>query len=66
MHGLQHPVFARHVMRFRRHWPQRRTSQNIFAVVRSNQIYEVGMTIGELLNFDPGRASRQVLVQIFR
>ncbi len=53
-------------MRFRRHRPERRTPQNIFALVRSNQIDQVGVAIGELLHFDARRALGQVLVQIIR
>ena len=66
MDGVQHAVFARHVVCFRRHRPKRRTSQNIFAVIRSNQIYKVGMAIRKLLHFDAGRASGQVPMQIIR
>ncbi len=52
MDGMEHTIFARHVVRFWRHGPEWRTSQNIFALVRSNQIYEIGVTIGKLFHLD--------------
>ncbi len=66
MDGMQHAVFARHVMRFGRHGPERRTSQNIFTASGSNQIYKVGVAMGKLFDLDAGRAFRQAFAQVIR
>ena len=66
MDGMEHTIFACHVVRFGRHGPEWGTSQNIFAVIRSNQIYEIGVTIGKLLHLDVRRALRQVFTEIIR
>ena len=63
MDRIEHTIFARHVMCFRRHRPQRRTPQNIFAQVRSNQIDQIGVATGKLFHLYSRLALRQVLVQ---
>jgi len=64
MDGVEHPVFARHVVRFGRHGPERRTPQNIFALVCSNQIDQVRMAVGKLLHRDVRRTTRQARAEI--
>ena len=50
MHGLQHHVFARHVVRFRRHRAQRTAPQHILARRRAQQIRQIRMAARELLD----------------
>src|SRR6185436_3443819 len=52
MHGFEHAIFARHIMRLGRHGPKRRTSQYAFAIARPEQIRQVRMPARKLLNRD--------------
>jgi len=66
VNGVQHAIFARHVMRFRCYRTERRTPQNIFTAIRSNQIDQIRMAVRELFNLDSAGAFRQVLTEIVR
>jgi len=66
MHGLQHAALARHVVRARRDRSERRTPQHELDGAEAQQIRQIRMTAGELL--DPHRRRvrdhRQMRAQI--
>ena len=52
MDRAQDAVFACHVVRFGRDRPERRPSQNELPLGRADEVDEVGVAVGELLDFD--------------
>ena len=52
MDGAEHAEFAGHIVRFGRDGSQRRPSQNELPLGRADEVDEVGVAVGELLDFD--------------
>jgi len=65
MYGFEHAKLACHVVRFRRHRTERRATQDIFTIASPDEICEVRMAAGELLNRESPIGALYFAAQIF-
>jgi hypothetical protein len=62
--GTQYPELPRHIVRFRGHRTQRRPPQNILALTAPQEIGQVRVSAGELLDLEPIAHALHLAAQI--
>src|SRR5579872_179279 len=64
MDGLEDRVFAGHIVGFRGHRAERRPAKHVFARRRANQVCEVRMATGKLLDLDSPLRVFELVAQV--